>query len=222
MNADYLDRYSRGTTVCHRWTVNRKLGLTFGVILTSLLIPVSLWPMQGVLLSLIFIAQTVAEIPLRYLLQRLAGFLPMVGIFALTLWLGQPGGRGGDFALNLLLRSTVSFMAALWLVNVTPFSELLIGLRRWGLPQYCVALLAFMYRYIFVIFDELERMRTARRARSFGRISLARDWGSRGQLLGMLFIRALSRAERIQGAMSARGWDGEVRTLPKTVTTTNS
>lgn len=220
MNADYLDRYSRGNSPCHRWSVSRKLALALAVILISLLIPVENWPVQGVLLCLIFILQTVAEIPLRYLLQRLAGFIPLVGIFAVTLWLGKPGG-GGDLALNLLFRSTVSFMAGLWLVNTTPFSELLVGLRRWGLPQYCIALLAFMYRYIFVIFDELERMRTARRARTFGRISLVRDWVAQGQLIGMLLIRALSRAERIHGAMSARGWEGQVRTLPRIIKTSN-
>lgn len=221
MNADYLDRFSRGNSVCHRWSVHRKLGLTLAFILASLLIPVGFWPLQGILLCLIFVLQTIAGIPLRYLVQRLAGFVPLVGIFAVTLWLGKPG-DGGDLAWNLLLRSTVSFMAGVWLVNTTPFSELLVGLRQWGVPQYCIALLAFMYRYIFVIFDELERMRTARRARTFGKISLVRDWVTRGQLIGMLLIRALSRAERIHGAMSARGWEGQVRTLSKITPTSTS
>jgi cobalt/nickel transport system permease protein len=70
-----------------------------------------------------------------------------------------------------------------------------------------------MYRYIFVLWDELDKMRVARRARSFGQTGLWFRWKTSAQLIGMLMIRAMSRAERVHGAMCARGWDGRVRTL---------
>jgi cobalt/nickel transport system permease protein len=70
-----------------------------------------------------------------------------------------------------------------------------------------------MYRYIFVVFDEFDRMRQARLARSFGRRRGWQEWVTSAQLLGMLLIRSLDRAERVYGAMCARGWDGRVRTL---------
>jgi energy-coupling factor transporter transmembrane protein EcfT len=31
----------------------------------------------------------------------------------------------------------------------------------------------------------------------------------------MLLVRALERAERVHGAMCARGWDGHVRVAPR-------
>lgn len=214
MIADYLDRYSRGNSLCHRLTVNAKLAMTVGMILLALLLPAESWPLHGVLLALIFCGQSIAGIPVRYLLQRLAGFLPLVGMFGLTVWLGSHHEHAAIYGLNLVLRSTVCFMAALWLINVVPFAELLATLQHWGVPRFCIALLAFMYRYLFVVFDELQRMRNARRARTFGRVSMVRDWAGRGQLLAMLFIRALNRAERVHGAMCARGWDGQIRPFP--------
>jgi len=56
-------------------------------------------------------------------------------------------------------------------------------------------------------------MRTARQARTFGSPGLAFRWRIATQLIGMLLVRAMSRAERVHGAMCARGWDGRVRSL---------
>jgi cobalt/nickel transport system permease protein len=113
----------------------------------------------------------------------------------------------------ILFRSTVAFLAVLWLVNVMPFDQLLVTLRRLWVPAILVAMLAFMYRYAFVLWDELDKMRTARRARTLGRAGIGFRWKTSAQLIGMLLIRAMDRAERVHGAMRARGWDGRVRTL---------
>jgi cobalt/nickel transport system permease protein len=32
-------------------------------------------------------------------------------------------------------------------------------------------------------------------------------------MISMLLLRSMERAERVQGAMAARGWDGTLRTL---------
>ena len=62
-------------------------------------------------------------------------------------------------------------------------------------------------------FDELARMRTAQRARTFKRPPGWLDWKGAVQLVGTLLIRALVRAERIHGAMCSRGWTGKMRSL---------
>ncbi len=75
------------------------------------------------------------------------------------------------------------------------------------MPAVLVATLQFMDRYRYVLLDELDRMTTARRARTFNRRdSLA--WGLLTGLIGLLFLRTFERAERVHGAMVARGWDG--------------
>ncbi|MDB5385999.1 MAG: ABC-type cobalt transport system, permease component CbiQ [Planctomycetaceae bacterium] len=213
MSLDFLDRYSRGRTICHRLPTWFKLVLTMAIIAGGLLVPAESWPIHGLLLCLVFSAHSLAGIPLDYLWQRLFGFW----VFALALTISIPAGKGfiagWDLALTILFQSTLAFLAGLWLVNVTPFDRLLQTLHRWGMPRLLVAILAFMYRYSYVVFDELQRMRTARLARGFGRGGWWHNWKSSGQLVGMLLVRSLSRAERVHGAMLARGWTGDVHVL---------
>lgn len=213
MSSSYLDRYGRLRTICHRLPARLKLFLTAAVILAGLLTPVELWPLHGVLATLVFIGHSLAHIPLRYLLRRLAIFLPMVCVLSLSFPLSQGLETGWEVGASILLRTTLSFVAMLWLVNVMPFEQLLVTLRRCGAPAVLVAMLSFMYRYLFVLWDELDKMRTARKARTFAAGASFADWRSSAQLIGMLLIRAMERAERVHGAMCARGWDGRVRTL---------
>ena len=91
------------------------------------------------------------------------------------------------------------------LANTTPFAELLRVLKAARVPALLVTTLSLMYRYLFVLLDESQRMRRARLSRTFtGR--QARSWRTRASVLGQLFIRSGERAERIYGAMCARGW----------------
>jgi cobalt/nickel transport system permease protein len=69
-----------------------------------------------------------------------------------------------------------------------------------------------MERYRFVLLDELDRMATARRARTFAR-GRELPWRTLGGLIGLLFLRTFERAERVHGAMVARGWQGTLRHL---------
>ena len=78
-------------------------------------------------------------------------------------------------------------------------------LKAARVPALLVTTLSLMYRYMFVLLDEGQRMRRARLSRTFtGR--RARSWRARASVLGQLFIRSSERAERIYGAMCARGW----------------
>ncbi len=213
MALDFLDRYSRGNSIIHRWPVWFKLVLAISVITSGLFIRSEAWPLHGLLLCVVFAGLSIAGISLSYLWQRLVGFW----LFAIMLTISIPAGQGfragWDLAATILLQSTLGFLTGLWLVNVTPFDKLLYTLRAWGVPKLLIAILAFMYRYSYVVFDELDRMRTARRARSFGGGSWWSSWMSNAQMIGMLLVRSLSRAERVHGAMCARGWSGDIHLL---------
>ena len=190
-----------------------KLGLTAAVIVAGASLPPRLWPAHGALAVLVFVGQTLAGVPVRYLLRRLALFLPAVGVLAISLPLANGGAEAWELAGGILLRSTLAFLAMLWLVNVSPLDELLVALRRMRVPAVLVAMLAFMHRYTVVLAEELNRMRTARRARGFGDGGRLAGWRTSAQMVAMLVIRSFDRAERVHGAMRARGWDGRVRSL---------
>lgn len=213
MSPDFLDRFSRGNTVCHRLPPRFKIGAALAVIVLGLVVPIAHWPIHGCLICIAFAALGLARIPLRYVLHRLGMFLPFVLLLSISVPAAHRFHHGWDLFAALVVRSTLSLLAGLWLVNVTPFDQILSTLRRSGVPVVLIAILAFMYRYLFVVFDELSRMRDARRARSFNGQRGWKEWRTSAQLIAMLLIRSLERAERVYGAMCARGWDGHVRTI---------
>lgn len=215
MRADFLDRYARGNTVCHRLSPRIKVCGVLLYILIVLLTPLSLWPLLGVLGCAVYAALVIAEVPTGYVALRIGLMLPSVGGLAVSVFLSRDPREGWELATLILVRSLLSFCAGLWLVNTTPFETLLATLAGLGLPRRFVELLAFMYRYCFVVFDEYARMRTAQRSRTVARPGLIGAWTSASMLLGMLLIRTLNRAERIHGAMCSRGWTGR---MPETGT----
>lgn len=199
---------------CHRIPSNWKLGLTLTVIVLASLIPLEHWPAIGILMVIVSIALCFANVTVGYLIRRLALFLPMLLVFGLSLPLSQlDNSAAWAWTVALWLRCTVSFLAGLWMIHVLPFPELLATLLRWRCPTLLVAMLSFMYRYIFILWDELARLRHARDARDFGGGSLAMRWMGNAQLIGLLLLRAMERAERTHHAMLARGWDGSVKFL---------
>ena len=71
---------------------------------------------------------------------------------------------------------------------------------------------AFMYRYLFVIVDEVQRMRAARDARGYRPRSMF-GAGAAGRIASALFLRTHARGERVYLAMLSRGYDGRMRHL---------
>jgi cobalt/nickel transport system permease protein len=73
-------------------------------------------------------------------------------------------------------------------------------------------LTSFMYRYSFILIDEMHRMKRARDSRSFGGRSF---WQTQviGHMIGTLFLRSFHRGERVYLAMLSRGYHG---TMPQT------
>lgn len=211
--SDYLDRYGRARSLCHRLPPRMKLFLSLAAIVVGIIVAPAHWPAHGALLCVLFAALALARIPSGYTMRRVAGFLLLAFPFALSIPLSQ-GFRGGwEIMAGILFRGTESFLAGLWLVNVIPFDQLLSTLRRSGMPAILIAILAFMYRFLFVLWDELDTMRVAKRARTFDRGGVIFRWQTATHLIGMLLIRSLGRSERVYGAMCARGWDGKLRTL---------
>jgi cobalt/nickel transport system permease protein len=207
MTTNYLDRYGRSRSVCHRLPTGVKLFATVAVITIGLSLPAEKWPAFGALASLVLIGHSLARIPLAYLGRRLAIFLPMVLLFSLSVPLSQGFRAGWEIMAKMFLGSTLAFLSLLWLVNVMPFDQLLVTLRRLRVPDVFVATLAFMYRYTFVLWDELDKMRTARRARTFGSPGFGLRWKVSTQLIGMLLIRAMAQPNAFTAAKRSRlGW----------------
>ncbi|HTY59023.1 MAG TPA: energy-coupling factor transporter transmembrane component T, partial [Bacteroidota bacterium] len=73
-------------------------------------------------------------------------------------------------------------------------------------PALLVTILALMYRYVFLLIDQAERMTRARASRTF-MVRRTGRWKLAAGIVSQLFVRSTERAERIYAAMTARGWD---------------
>ncbi|HEV7999632.1 MAG TPA: energy-coupling factor transporter transmembrane component T [Planctomycetaceae bacterium] len=200
-------------SLCHRLPPTVALLLSVAAIAVGMWLPPAHLPSHGALVCLLLAALSLAGVPSGVVARRLAIFLAFALLFAISVPLSQ-GFRGGwEIAEGILFRGVESFLAGLWLMSVVPFDRLLATLRRLHVPAILLAILAFMYRFLFVLWNELDTMREARRARTFNRAGLVFRWRNAAQMIGMLLIRSLGRSERVYGAMCARGWDGTLRTL---------
>jgi cobalt/nickel transport system permease protein len=197
MRADFLEGYSRGTSLIHRWPAAGKLAGAVVAVVTVMLSRGPVW--VGVAVGLAVVTG-LSRVPAGFLLRRLLWWEPVVvGMAILALW--QPG--GGEKFVTLVCRGTLALWTMVLLASTTPFGSLLEVFRRLRVPGIFVTTLALLYRYLFVVVDEAERMRRARQARSF---SGRTRWGVLATVVGQLFVRSVQRAERIYAAMCARGW----------------
>jgi cobalt/nickel transport system permease protein len=215
MRLEGLERHSAGTGPLHRLDARIKLVAALGFVLIVVATPIGSWTALGIEgLSLAFIVG-LAGIPPRELGRRWLAFFVLVGFLALMVAPANPArAKFGMWMVTstILIKNSLALLTMLVLAGTTPFHNLLAALRKLGTPAVLVATLQFMDRYRHVLMSELDRMTTARRARTFDRRdSLA--WGLLTGLIGMLFLRTFERAERVHGAMVARGWDGVLRSL---------
>jgi cobalt/nickel transport system permease protein len=207
--------HGAGTGPLHRLDSRIKLVAALVFVLIVVGTPIGSWTAlgsEGLVLAFIV---GVAGIPPRELLQRWLAFFVLVGFLALMVAPANPARATYGMwvvASTILIKNSMAIFTMLVLAATTPFHHLLAALRKLGMPAVLVATLQFMDRYRHVLTNELDRMTTARRARTFDRRdSLA--WGLLTGLIGMLFLRTFERAERVHGAMVARGWDGVLRSL---------
>lgn len=167
--------------------------------LLSFLVLVSLssaWPYLAPLAFLLILVPSA-----RGSLLRALWILPFSGVLAITAWLSGDGSA----AMLLLAKSYLSIIAVLAFNAVTPAPEWIAALRAWGVPGALVEVLQFLHRYLWVVYDEARRMRTAAAARGGFRFDSA------AAAIGVLFARSWARGERVHRAMIARGYEG--RTL---------
>lgn len=95
-----------------------------------------------------------------------------------------------------------------YLLTVTPLFVLLRSLRSIHVPAIMLELIMLMLRYFFLLKDEAFSMFKAQRSRGMrlkGWVWDKRTYRRFGQMVGVLFIRAYQRSQRIYLAMSARG-----------------
>lgn len=202
MRHDFLDRYSRLGSPIHRLPTIVKLFGALGVVAASVSVSFTHIWFFIVVAVVLLVLSALTSIPWRFILGRLILLEPFALGIALMALLQE---NGGMVFLSILVKSTLCLLTAILLSNTTPFASLLQTMKRLGVPRLLVTILALLYRYLFVLIDEAERLNRARASRTFT-TSRRKKWHMLASLIGQLFVRSTERAERIYAAMTARGW----------------
>jgi len=226
----FIDEYSHLNSFIHRLDPRTKLLASLAFIVAVLLTPASNWPIFTIYFCIIAVMLVLSKLPPLYVLKRSLVIFPFVLLIAVFIPFFKEGQVAGSYNIwlwqisityngllilaNVVVKSWLCILALILLSSTTKLDDLLKGLRHLGIPQVMILILSFMYRYIFVLVDEVMRLQQARDSRNFGGSRL-HHLKTIGNMVGTLFIRSYERGERIYAAMLARGFDGQVRTLHK-------
>src|SRR5579883_1614089 len=172
-----------------------------------------------------------ARLPLRWFLQRLGAAALFFALFALPLpwllagdtpdWAFGPirlSWRGVEAAL-LITAKAISLVTLFLIVQATaPLETTFKAAHALHIPGLLVQLSLLTYRYVFVLADELRRLRIALRVRGYRNRASRHSYRTAGHVAGTLLVRGYERAERVGQAMRCRGFDGQFRSLDKFTT----
>lgn len=234
MHSSAFDRYHEAESRLHRLDPRVKVVLTTLFILSNALLPDGSWAAFGLAWMFLLWANRLSSLGLDFTFRRSFLALPfaLAAVSAIFSPLGNPLAEWqvGSFALiptdyglikfaSILVRSWLSVQAAILLVAVTRFPDMIHAFEHLRVPKILTTIVSFLYRYLFVLTDEVMRLLRARDARSAvapgqksGR-SVA--WRAKvvGNMAGQLFLRSYERSDRIYNAMLSRGYTGHLRTL---------
>ena len=228
MKYHFLDQYRDAESFIHMLDPRAKFLAALALVSAIVLTPRDAWLAYGLFLILNLTLLLMSRVPPFYVLKRSLAVIPfvlMVTIF-LPFFRGTAELAGADIGswhiglkreglmlmAGIFCKVWLSVLPVILVTATTHIGDLLKGLEKLKMPAIMVMLMSFMYRYLFVISDEAERLSLARNSRSFGG-GVRLHVRTLGYMAGSLFLRSYERGEHIYGAMLARGFDGHGRLL---------
>lgn len=191
MRHSFLDKYSDLNSPIHKINPKVKVIGALGYILLIIFVPL---PYFSFLVPLLLLLIFLSKVPLVYFFKRSLVITPFI---LLGKW-------------DILLRGYISILTFVLLSSTTRFRDLLMTLQYMGCPKLVIMIMAFMYRYIYVLIDELMCMKQAKDSRTL-RQNKWFEIKALSNLIGVFFVRSYERAERVYIAMCSRGFKGEIK-----------
>lgn len=203
MRHAFIDTYAGLNAPLHNLNPTAKILLLFFFLLLILFTPINyrLWFCFYVFFAAVLIH--LSKIPLTFIFTRLANIIPFIILVSLSALFRK---QGHILFIAYVLKSTLATLLVLLVSVTTRFSKILETLKRLGVPELFIYLFSFMYRYSFLLEDQLLRSTRAWASRSVNRHGNLAKAKILSNILGSIFIRAYERAERVYLAMCARGY----------------
>jgi cobalt/nickel transport system permease protein len=234
MHFDIFDRYHDKESFTHHLDPRVKVVITIAFIVSNALLPDGAWISFAFAWLFLLTANLLSKFGIFYTFKRSLIALPFA-LIAVTVLFSIPGEPFYSFKLlmwnltitdagllrfvSIIIRSWLSVQMAILLVAVTRFPDLVHALEHLHVPSILTTIIAFLYRYLFVLTDEVFRLMRARESRSAAVTGRKSGGGVlwrahvAGNMAGQLFLRSYERSDRIYNAMVARGYTGQLYTL---------
>lgn len=116
---------------------------------------------------------------------------------------------GFPLATQTAGRSVAALACLLLFSATTPLSEVLPRLHRLGVPPAVTEVAALTYRMLFLLVDSVRAVREAQAAR-LGFRTWRTAYRSLAGQAGAVFVRAFSRAHRLEEGLALRGYSGSL------------
>ena len=219
-----------GTSRVHRLAPAPKLVGLVAFVATVALTPRREVAPFAVYLAVVVGLVTIARVPVRTVMSRLvvivpflvfAAVVPFIGTGDEVEVLGMSLSEEGLWAsFGVAAKALIGATAAIAFAATTPVPDVVRALSELRVPSVIVGIVAFMFRYLDLIVDQLRRMRQAMVARCHDPRWL---WqvGPIASSSGTLFVRSYERGERVHQAMLARGFDGRMPDIDERPTPTS-
>jgi cobalt/nickel transport system permease protein len=234
MHFDAFDRYHETHSFLHHLDPRVKVTATVAFILSNALLPDGAWIAFGLSWLFLLFANWLSNLGIGFTFRRSLVALPFA-LIAITVLFFMPGKPLASFHffiwnltitdmgllrfVSILVRSWLSVQMAILLVATARFPDLIHALEHLRVPAILTMIIAFLYRYLFVLADEVFRLMRARESRSAAASGVRSGgsvaWRARvaGNMAGQLFLRSYERSDRVYNAMLARGYSGHMETI---------
>jgi len=234
MHFDAFDRYHESTSFIHRLDPRVKVSVTLAFILSNALLPDGAWVAFALSWALLLLINLLSGLGVLFSFKRSFIALPFA-LIAITVLFSVPGEPLTQFRflmwdltitdggllrfVSIVVRSWLSVQMAIILVGTTRFPDIVHALEHLHVPSILTTIIAFLYRYLFVLADEVSRLLRARESRSAAAAgsksggSVAWRAGVAGHMAGQLFLRSYERSDRVYNAMLSRGYAGHLQTM---------
>ncbi|ATU07566.1 cobalt ECF transporter T component CbiQ [Methanohalophilus portucalensis] len=218
MNYPRVDEYSGIESIIHNFDPRAKI-ITFTTLIFSFVFieNISL-AILAILFSIILVS--LAKLPPEFVYRHLK--YPVLFLFSIFFVMAFTI-KGNDI-LNLPLvdltfegvylgsliffRGVAALLLAFLIFSTSRFDAIIKAIYMMKLPNVFVQMIAFSYRYIFVIIDEFQNMKKALSSKGFvfglNQYSLSLI----GNMIGGLLIRSYERGDRVHSSMVSKGYGG--------------
>jgi len=212
------EEFASGESCIHR--LNPQFRIAGAVLFSTVIALSEQLPTLITGLAIAILLVCCARLDARKVLKKLT----VIWLFLILIWLIIPLTMAGQtffklgpltftrpgvmLALQITLKANVILILFSALIATMSLSVLGHSLEKLGTPAKLVFLLLLTYRYISVIEQEYRKLRRAAAIRSFRPGTDMHTYKTYAYLIGMLFVRAAERAQRVHQAMRCRGFNG--------------